>query len=105
MESFHIYKNRPSLADNKYSDTDTMKVGLAIYHYHSCKIVVVVNQTTSAVWVGSNNTVSLQVVTSYFNVVLVHEYVISRLNFSILFSIFLKLIMTDVIIMIAQIIN
>ena len=66
---------------------------------------MVVDQTIAAVWVGRNNTVSLHEVASYFNVVLVHKYAICRLNFSILFSIFLKLIMTGVIIMITQIIN
>ncbi|XP_028405433.1 uncharacterized protein LOC114527920 [Dendronephthya gigantea] len=36
VESLHVYKGRPSLADNKNADTDVNKVGLAIYRYHSC---------------------------------------------------------------------
>ncbi|CAB4005664.1 Hypothetical predicted protein [Paramuricea clavata] len=36
VESLHIYKNRPSLADNKKADTDVNKVGLTIYRYKTC---------------------------------------------------------------------
>ena len=36
VESLHVYKQRPSLADNKDQDTDVNKVGLAIYRYKTC---------------------------------------------------------------------
>ncbi|XP_046855309.1 uncharacterized protein LOC124448341 [Xenia sp. Carnegie-2017] len=38
VDSFHVYKNQPSLAVNKHADTDVGKVGQAIKRYFSCNV-------------------------------------------------------------------
>ena len=37
-ESIHVYKRQPSLADNYDEDTDSHKLGLALFRHHSCTV-------------------------------------------------------------------
>ena len=36
VESLHVYKSQPTLADNYEEYTDSKKLGLAVYRHHSC---------------------------------------------------------------------
>lgn len=36
MESIHVYKRQPALADNYDEYTDSHKLGLAVFRHHSC---------------------------------------------------------------------
>lgn len=37
-ESLHVYKRQPALADNFDEDTDSHKLGLAVFRHHSCTV-------------------------------------------------------------------
>ena len=54
MESLHVYKHRPSLADNKYSETDLYKVGMTIFATNHAEALVV-DQITVAAQDGKTN--------------------------------------------------
>lgn len=38
IESLHVYKRQPALADNYDEDTDSHKLGLAVFRHHSCRV-------------------------------------------------------------------
>ena len=38
IESLHVYKRQPALADNYDEDTDPHKLGLAVFRHYSCTV-------------------------------------------------------------------